>query len=166
MSSPSSPFTTAVAPDWQAFLRCLRREGTPQRVHFVELLLDEEIKEVVAQRFHLVDGIEPGEPFYAQKREIRINRFLGYDFVCCGLDEIEMPIGCFLRPGYGFPFAPAAGNTSTNIEGQSLRGKNLKPIPGPIRKRQVPRNSSGTKKICPETCASWPLAGFLSQPDI
>ena len=98
MSSPSSPFTTAVAPDWQAFLRCLRREGTPQRVHFVELLLDEEIKEVVAQRFHLVDGIEPGEPFYAQKREIRINRFLGYDFVCCGLDEIEMPLDVSFAP--------------------------------------------------------------------
>ncbi len=98
MRSRHSPFAVAVSPNWEAFLCCLRRERTPERVHFVELLLDEEIKEAVAQRFNLLEGIERSEPFYAQKREIRINRFLGYDFVCCGLDEIEMPLDVSFAP--------------------------------------------------------------------
>ena len=36
-----TPLSVPVTPDWEAFLRCLRREGTPQRVHFIELFLDE-----------------------------------------------------------------------------------------------------------------------------
>lgn len=92
MAFQNHPFSVEVAPDWVAFLRCLRREGTPRRVHFIELLLDEEIKEAVARRFDLLDGIEPGDPFFEQKREIRVNRFLGYDYVRCGLDEIGIPL--------------------------------------------------------------------------
>ncbi len=92
MNAGNQPFSVDVAPDWQAFLRCLRREGTPRRVHFIELLLDEEVKQAVAERFHLLEGIEPSEPFYELRREIRVNRFLGYDFVRCGLDEIGIPL--------------------------------------------------------------------------
>ena len=37
-----------VSPSWEGFLRCLRREGTPDRVYFIELLIDEEIRIAVA----------------------------------------------------------------------------------------------------------------------
>ncbi len=29
-----------IKPDYEAWLACLRREGTPRRVHFAELFLD------------------------------------------------------------------------------------------------------------------------------
>ncbi len=88
----SSQFVVEIVPDWEGFLRCLRREGTPDRVYFVELLVDEEIKDAVARRFGLIDDVDLGDPFYAQKREIRVKRFLGYDSIRCGLDEIGMPL--------------------------------------------------------------------------
>lgn len=92
MSRVESPFSVQITPDWQGLLRCLCREGTPDRVYFIELLLDEEIKAAAAQRFGLVDDVDPNDPFYIQKREIRVQRFLGYDFVHCGLDEIGMSL--------------------------------------------------------------------------
>ena len=91
-SSGKSCFSVEVTPDWQGLLRCLRREGTPDRVHFIELLLDEEIKVAVARRFGLVEDVPRDDPHYLQKREIRVQRFLGYDFVHCGLDEIGLTV--------------------------------------------------------------------------
>ena len=35
-----SPFCDDVPLDWKGLLRCLRREGTPDRVYFIELLID------------------------------------------------------------------------------------------------------------------------------
>ena len=88
MNRNSSPFSVDVTPDWEGFLRCLRREGTSGRVHFIELLLDEEIKAAVAERFGLMEDVDPDDPCFLLVREVRVKRFLGYDFVRCGLDEI------------------------------------------------------------------------------
>lgn len=41
MSDTDTPFSTEIAPDWEGFLRCLHRQGTPDRVYFIELLIDE-----------------------------------------------------------------------------------------------------------------------------
>ena len=84
--------TTPVKPDWEALLRCLRREGTPQRVHVIELFLDEEVRAEIAARFNLLDGLDEGDPHYLFEREIRIQRFLGYDYVRCGVDDIGIQI--------------------------------------------------------------------------
>jgi len=92
MSHTDSPFSVKVTPNWEAFLRCLRREGTPRRVHVIELLIDEEVKAVVAERFGLAGDLDPGDPLYAMKREVRVMRFLGYDFVRCSVDEVGMKI--------------------------------------------------------------------------
>jgi uroporphyrinogen decarboxylase len=86
------PFSLDVKPDWEAFLRCLRREGTPQRVFFIELLIDEEIRAEVARRFDLMDGVPADDPWYALKREIRVQRFLGYDYVRWGVDDVGVKI--------------------------------------------------------------------------
>ena len=40
-----------IQPDCEALLAGLRRQGTPKRVHFLELFLDREIKEAIVQRF-------------------------------------------------------------------------------------------------------------------
>ena len=77
-----------ITPDWQGFLRCLRREGTPQRVFFIELLLDDEVKEAVCRRFGLMEDVDPADPCYLRKREVRVQQRLGYDYVRCGVDDV------------------------------------------------------------------------------
>jgi len=89
----ATPFTVAVQPDWEGFLRCLRRQETPDRVYCIELLIDEEVKAALAQRFGLMQDVRPDDPFYAMKREVRVQRFLGYDYVRCGVDDVGVKIG-------------------------------------------------------------------------
>lgn len=81
-------FQIDIAPNWEGLLRCLRREGTPERTYFIELLIDDEIKAAVAERFELMTGIGPDDPRYLLQREIRVQRFLGYDYVRCGIDDV------------------------------------------------------------------------------
>ena len=87
-----SPFAVDVVPNWEGFLRCLRRQGTPDRVYFIELLIDEEIKAEVVGRFGLMDDVDPEGPCYAYQREARVQRFLGYDYVRYGVDDIGVKI--------------------------------------------------------------------------
>ncbi len=92
MSIPDSPFTTPVAPDWEALRDCILRKGTPKRVHHIELFLDGEVQEAICRRYHLLDGLHPDDPAFALQRQIRIQRFLGYDYVRQGVDELDMPL--------------------------------------------------------------------------
>ena len=85
-------FSTTVTPDWEAFRACIERKGTPKRVHHIELFLDGEVQEAVCQRFGLLEGLERSDPHFALRRMIRIQRFLGYDYVRQGADEIDMPL--------------------------------------------------------------------------
>jgi len=87
-----SPFAIEVQPDWEGFVRCLLRQGTPERVYFIELFLDAEVQDAICRRYNLERGLDPQDPFFAQKRYIRIQRFLGYDFVRCGLENMPMPL--------------------------------------------------------------------------
>ncbi len=66
-------------PDWPS-LRCtLLRQGTPARVHFLELIIDDEIKDGVCRIFGLCRDIDPADPIGRLRREIELARFLGYD---------------------------------------------------------------------------------------
>jgi len=67
-------------PDAEAFLKNLRRQGTPRRVHFMELYQDAEVNEAVAQRFELARGLSPDDPDFQIKKYIATQRFLGYDY--------------------------------------------------------------------------------------
>ncbi len=87
-----NPFSVAVTPDWQGFLRCLRREGTPERVFFIELLIDEEVKATLASRYGLMADLPPEDKHYRLQREIRVQRFLGYDYVRWGVDDVGIRI--------------------------------------------------------------------------
>jgi len=85
-------FSVDITPDWEALVRCIKRKGTPNRVHFIELFLDGEVQTAICSRFGLLDGLDPDDLFFEQKRQIRLQRFLGYDYVRCGLEGMEMPL--------------------------------------------------------------------------
>ena len=81
-----------VQPDWESLVRCILRQGTPARVHVIELFLDLEVQDAVCQRFNLLEGLDPADPAYGWRRQVRIQRFLGYDYVRCGMEGMDMPL--------------------------------------------------------------------------
>ncbi|MBN1874504.1 MAG: uroporphyrinogen-III decarboxylase-like protein [Anaerolineae bacterium] len=88
---PESPFV-ALSPDWEAFRDCILRKGTPARVHHIELFLDGEVQEAIAKQFRLWDNLDEADPAFPYQRAVRIQRFLGYDYVRQGVDALEMPL--------------------------------------------------------------------------
>jgi len=87
-----SPFSKDITPDWENLVRCIARQGTPNRVHTLELFLDEEVKQAICDRYDLTEGLSAEDPFFILQREIAIQRFLGYDYVLCGLSGVDMPM--------------------------------------------------------------------------
>lgn len=81
----------AVKPDYEGFLNCVRRKGTPQRTYFAELFIDGEVQEVIGQRYGVLEGLREDDPQFGFRRHIAIQRFLGYDYVIGGLDGMAMP---------------------------------------------------------------------------
>jgi len=80
-----------VQPDYEALLANLKRQGTPQRVHYLELFLDGEIKSAIIERFGLGAEIRADDPNRRWKSEIELQRFLGYDYVSCGVGGVAFP---------------------------------------------------------------------------
>ena len=74
------------------YLKCIQRQGTPEFVHFQELFLDEEVKNEIIRKFALANGSGPDDPFAKQKQEIRLQRFLGYEYVVAGVEGLELPL--------------------------------------------------------------------------
>lgn len=77
--------------DYEGLLRNLRREGTPSRVHFMELFWDGEIERAIWERFDLEQNLRRDDPDYWGWRSIRIHRFLGYDYVAAYLGNTGGP---------------------------------------------------------------------------
>ncbi len=86
------PLSVKVTPDDRGLLRCIRREGTPDRVHVIELFLDPEVQVEVCRRYNLLDGLNPNDLYFEYHRQIKIQSFLGYDFVRIGLDDMLMEV--------------------------------------------------------------------------
>ncbi|NOZ29642.1 MAG: uroporphyrinogen-III decarboxylase-like protein [Chloroflexi bacterium] len=84
-------FEIPIQPDYEALLRNLRREGTPQRVHYMELFLDREVHEALHARFGTADHLDRSDPYYDHKAYISLYRFLGYDTVTVPLGGLEFP---------------------------------------------------------------------------
>jgi uroporphyrinogen decarboxylase len=84
-----SPFSTATQPDWEGFISCVKREKTPQRVHNIELFLDGEVQNAICERYGLLDGLDPTDAHFNEKKTIALYRFLGYDYVRCGLEGMD-----------------------------------------------------------------------------
>jgi uroporphyrinogen decarboxylase len=87
-----SYFSIDVQPDYEGLLRTVKREGNTERVHFIELFLDSEIKTALSERFGINGHLSQKDPRYNEKREIALQRYLGYDFVRCGLENYEFPL--------------------------------------------------------------------------
>ncbi len=87
----SDLLTESVTPDYEAFLGCIMRQGAPKRVHNIELFLDGEVKDALCARFGIDHAIDRSRPYAELEREITIQRFLGYDYVRCGLEGQDWP---------------------------------------------------------------------------
>jgi len=85
-------FTTPISPDYEALIDCILREGTPERVHHIELFLDGEVQDAVAQRFDLDGDLDRADPYFAEKRQVKIQSYLGYDYVRAGVEGLEWPL--------------------------------------------------------------------------
>ena len=82
----NSPFSVDVTPDWEVFVKCIKREGTPERVHFIELFLDIEINKAICERYGVLDGLDRNDPSFHMQARIAVQSFLGYDTVSCGVE--------------------------------------------------------------------------------
>ena len=87
----SQYFSAEVKPDYEALLAVLRREGTPGRVHFFELFLDANVRELIDRRFALEEGVRAHDVWRPQKLMIRRRRLLGYDYLSSGVQNISFP---------------------------------------------------------------------------
>lgn len=81
-----------ITPDAEAFMDCINRKCTPKRVHYCELFLDTEIEDQLCSLYGLLDGISPDDPLFGVKRNVAVQRFMGYDYVRHGLDEFRFPL--------------------------------------------------------------------------
>ena len=88
-----SMLASQAKPDWEAFRDCVAGAGTPNRVHNIELFLDREVQDAICREYALLDGLDVDDPYWEQQRQVRIQRFLGYDYVVCGVDPIAMGLG-------------------------------------------------------------------------
>ncbi len=86
------PFAVSITPDWEAFRDCIMRRGTPSRVHHIELFLDAEVQDAICDRYHLLDGLDTEDRAFPFQRMVRLQRFLGYDYVRQGVDALDMPL--------------------------------------------------------------------------
>ncbi len=85
-------FDRPARPDWEAWRDCILRKGTPRRVHHIELFLDAEIQQSIVDRYQLADGIAADDPWRSEKLQVLLQRFLGFDYVCVGLEGMDFPV--------------------------------------------------------------------------
>ena len=74
-----------VEPDIGEMVDVLFRRRMPGRVHFIELFLDEEIREAVRARFGLCPRLDRSDPLYQTRRDAEVHAFLGYDMFRVGI---------------------------------------------------------------------------------
>jgi len=81
-----------VKPDFEAFRRNILRQGTPERVHHLELLIDGAIKDAIVSRYDLDRALRPSDPFFSIKRDLALHRFLGMDTLYIWTAGFDFPI--------------------------------------------------------------------------
>lgn len=74
-------FSVEIQPDPDGFIDCIMGRGRPERVYFSELFLDSPVEEAIAKRFGLEEGLDRAGRWFELERRIRVQRFLGYDYV-------------------------------------------------------------------------------------
>ena len=80
-----------VQPDYEGLVRNLRREGTPDRVYHLELLLDQEVQDALGARFDLDCHLARSDHRYREKVTVALYRYLGYDAIIAPLGGLSFP---------------------------------------------------------------------------
>ena len=75
------PFPSVHKLDPDGLIRNLRREGTPDRVYFIELFQDRQIEDEIDRMFGVSAALDRNAPDYEWRRSIAMQRFLGYEWV-------------------------------------------------------------------------------------
>lgn len=107
----TAPFSSNVIPNWEELVSCIMRQGTPSRVHPIELFLDAEVQTELCSSFGLLDGLSIDEPYFEQEKQICLMRFLGYDYVRCGLENTSF----VLSHSVAYDTAPLARQTGRSF---------------------------------------------------
>ena len=94
--------------NWQGLVDNILRKGTPDRVYHMELFIDYEVREEIAERFNLTAGLDPGAADFDSKKFIEVNRFCGWDYVTAG-------------PGVGFPHHRVSTEDTADLAHQGGR---------------------------------------------
>lgn len=81
-----------VNPDYESMIKCVLREKEPERVHFSELFLDDEIIEASGEKFGLLSGLDRSDPLYVTKRDVKVYSFLGYDMARIHVPGVEFDL--------------------------------------------------------------------------
>ena len=79
-------------PDADALIANILRSGTPRRVHHIELFHDGEIRDVIAERFALMEKVDSNDPDYEKRKLLAVNRFVGFDHVSASMVDLPMPL--------------------------------------------------------------------------
>ena len=77
--------------DLDGLLANLRREGTPERVYFMELFLDETVQAAIRRRYDLARDVRDDHPFAGVQRLIALYQFLGYESVYIHRRGLDFP---------------------------------------------------------------------------
>lgn len=85
-------FSVPIEPNWQGFIDCISRSETPDRVYNIELYLDAENNDYVAREFDLLEELDEDDPHFRLAKYMRIQQFLGYDYVVCGQDDPDISL--------------------------------------------------------------------------
>jgi uroporphyrinogen decarboxylase len=104
---------TKVVPDVYELLSVIRREKRPERLHYIELFLDREIKDVIWEKYELGKKLKTSDPYYNLKRDIRLHDFLGYDVF-----RYEFLLHSIL---FDMPFIDASDTTSVSSQQRGVR---------------------------------------------
>lgn len=67
--------------DLESAIANIRRKGTPNRVYYFEHGLEPGIKQALCDRFDLCQGLDNTDQFFLLQREVRIQQFLGHEFL-------------------------------------------------------------------------------------
>ena len=86
------PFSIEVSPDWRGLIQSIERRGEPGRVHHIELFLDGEVQDAICERYGVLEGLNREDSDFELEKQVRLQTFLGYDFVRCGIDVVAFPL--------------------------------------------------------------------------
>ena len=71
--------------DWPGLIDNILRRGTPGRAYHIELFHDTEVRDAIAERFGLPEGVSADDGDYERWKTIAVNRFCGFDYVRVGV---------------------------------------------------------------------------------